>query len=457
MAKIAIIGAGSRFTGRLTVDILSWPELSDSTISLMDIDERKLQFTAQLAERVIAQEQWPAKIESTLDYREALEDADYVIVTLRVGGKKTNVQDVKIPLKYGVDQVFGETVGPGAVFYGLRQASVLLDICQDMEKLCPRALLINYANPMAINCWAMDEASSIRVIGLCHSVQGTAIQLARYIGAPYEEISYWVAGINHMAWFLRFEWNGEDAYPLLRKKLEESGGENQVEQEEEGEYLGKRWDEDTVRVETLRRFGYFVTESSLHMSQYVPYFRRTPEMVKEWLSESALRRQQYRRSLDKWMGRDDVRFEDMRQGIESHEPIKIERSREYCSRIIHSIETNIPYRFNGNVRNTGLITNLPPGCVVEVPCLADGTGIHPCYVGDLPPQCAALNRANISVHELAIKALLERDRGAVYQAVALDPLTAAVCSLEEVWEMVDELFQAESEWLPQMGSGPLRS
>jgi alpha-galactosidase len=429
--KIAMIGAGSVvFARRLMCDILSFPELADSTITLMDIDQEKLALTTALGHKLVAQERYPATIESTLDRRRALEGADYVIIMIRIGGISADRPDMEIPYAYGVDQSVADTITPGGISRGLRTIPVMIDICHDMEALCPDALLINYTNPMAILCWAMNRATHIRNVGLCHSVQGTATRLANYIGAPYEEVSHWVAGINHMAWFLELMWKGQDAYPLLRRAMEDPA----------------TYESDKVRFEIMRRFGYFVTESSRHMSEYVPYFRKTPEMAEEWAPSA-----HSIRSLDEWMARHEQYYDDLRQQIASDEPFEFERTHEYCSRIIYAIETNSPYRINGNVQNMGQITNLPLGCTVEVPCLVDGAGLHPCHVGDLPPQLAALNRSNINVQEMAVKAGLEGDREAAFQAMALDPLTGALLTLDEIWRMTEELLQAQAEWLPQFG------
>jgi len=435
MPKIAIVGAGSMgFSKRLLGDILSFPELSESTISLMDIDERRLDLITQLAEKMVRQERWGAKIESTTNRRKALDGADYVIITIAVGGLEAYLPDIQIPDKYGVNQNVGDTLGPGGVFRGLRLIPILLDICRDMEKLCPKALLINYTNPMAINCWAMNKTTRIKSIGLCHSVQGTAKQLAWHIGAPYEEISYWVAGINHMAWFLELKWKKKDAYPILRRI------ENSKLWDVLGEY-GEAKLKDAVRFEIFKKFGYFVTESSFHMSEYVPYFRKTEKQIEElgvskrWWLEHVKSEKTY--------------FKEIEREVLSKEKIKIERTEEYAAYIIHSMETDIPCRINGNVKNKSLVTNLPEGCCVEVPCLVDKTGIHPCYVGDLPSQCAALNRTNINVQELAVKAALEKDKKAAIQAVMLDPLTSSLLTLDEIHRMVEEMFEAERKYLPQ--------
>ena len=427
MPKIAMIGAGSVvFAQRLTTDILSWSELEDSTIALMDINTERLELIGALADRLVREKQLPARIERTTDRREALDGADYVIVMIQVGGVAAVRPDVEIPHRYGVDQAVGDTLGPGGVFRGLRTIPVILDICRDISELCPNALLINYTNPMAMLCWAISAATSIRAIGLCHSVQGTSRQLANYIGAPYEEIGYWVAGINHQAWFLRFEWRGADAYPRLRQAMDDPA----------------IYDRDRVRFEVMRHFGYFVTESTRHMSEYVPFFRRTRELAEQYAPP-------WGRDYDLYVARQERYYDAVRRQVAGEEPIPTDRTHEYCSYILHSIETNTPFRINANVPNTGLITNLPNGACVEVPCLVDNTGIHPCFVGDLPSQCAALNRTNINVQELAVRAALTGDREAVYQAVALDPLTASVLSLDVSRRMTDELFAASEPWLPR--------
>jgi len=425
VAKITFIGAGSVvFASRLLGDIFSHPELAESTISLMDINPERLDLIARLA-RLMASKYAPkAKIESTLDRRESLKDADYVIIMIQVGGLEAFEKDIYIPLKYGVNQEVGDTIGPGGVFRGLRTIPVLLDICRDMEDLCPDALLINYANPMAINCWAMNEASSIKNVGLCHSVQGTAMQLARYINVPYEDVSYWVAGINHQAFFLEYKYKGKDAYPLIWEAMKRK----------------EIYEKDKVRFEMMKYLGYFITESSHHLSEYVPYFRTTEERRKKYCEP----RWFYLEICQKaWK----PHYERIQRQIRGEEPIEIKRSHEYGIDIIYSMETGRPCLINGNVKNDGLITNLPQGCCVEVPCLVDKNGIHPCHVGDLPPQCAALNRTNINVQELAVKAALEKDRAAVIQAVMFDPLTSALLTPREIEKMVNEMFKAEAEWL----------
>ena len=430
MAKIAYIGAGSASFGRgFMSDVLTRPALAEGTLTLMDIDPEQLDAMTALARKMARQLDVPTKIESTTDQRYALEGADYVVATITAtGGIEARKIERRISQKYGVDQAVGCTTGPGGVFRTLRYVPVMLNICRDIEELCPNAWLIHYANPTTMVPWALNVASPVRSIGMCHSVQGTAMELADYIGAPYEETGHWAAGVNHQAWFLRFEWKGEDAYPRLWEKMEEA----------------EIYQQDVVRFEIMRYFGYFPTESSVHHSEYVPYFRKNLELIRRFTPEAinGLERQfdAERQTVE--------RRKALRQDACSDAPVKIERSEEYCIGIINAMETNTPYRFNGNVMNTGLITNLPDGCCVEVPCLVDNMGVHPCYVGDLPPQCAALNRSRIAGDELAVKGALEGDRTAVEQAVALDPLTAAICTLDEIHDMVQELFEGLAEYLP---------
>lgn len=437
MPKITIIGAGSLvFSCQLIWDILSFPELSESTVSLMDIDEERLNFIVQLAQKMVKDKGGKAKIEAHLDRRKALKDTDYVIVTIEVGGLDAYLNDIKIPDKYGINQNVGDTIGPGGVFRALRTVPVLVDICKDMEKLCPNAYLLNYTNPMVINCWAMNKVSKIKKVGLCHSVQGTVRQLASYMQIPYEELSYWVAGINHMAWFLELKWKGEDAYPILRKVAQDKNLWDRV----IGGYK-KFGMKDMVRFEIMKHFGYFVTESPYHMSEYVPYFRKTKKQMEE-LGVS------YKWWLD-YKKAPDVYIKEIKDQIAGKKKIKIEKSDEYAPQIIYSLWTGKPCRINGNVENQGVITNLPEGCCVEVPCLVDKSGIHPCYVGDLPSQCAALNRTNINVQELAVQAALTGDKDALLQAVALDPLTSSILTLDEIKKMVDEMLKAEVRYLPK--------
>ncbi|HIC89995.1 MAG TPA: alpha-glucosidase/alpha-galactosidase [Anaerolineae bacterium] len=447
MAKITFIGAGSAvFTRNLVSDILLVPAFHDATLSLMDIDPHRLDLAHKMVHHVVDVRRLPrVKVEVTTDRRAALKDADYAICTIQVGGLDAYQYDIEIPLKYGVGQCVGDTLGPGGVFRGLRTIPVLLDIVRDMEEVSrPDALLLNYSNPMAINSWAVLEATGHPYVGLCHSVQGTSEMLAEWIGAPYDEVNFVCAGINHQAWFLEFRWNGEDAMPLIREAIKKP--ENIA--------------VEPVRTELMEHFGYFVTESSGHASEYLPYFRKNTEMIENELVPRFANDQDgwfdWGRSggyLRECLRRAHEYEEELEEMLAGRRTIPTRRSREYCSYILEAIETNKPIVINGNVANTGLITNLSQGSCVEVPCLVDRNGIQPLYVGDLPPQLAAINRTNINVQELAVQGGLTGDRDMIHYAIALDPLTAAVCTLPQIHQMVDELFEAEAQWLPQFTEG----
>ena len=440
MPKITFIGAGSAvFTRNLLGDILTYPELDGSRICLMDVDEDRLGMVEKLAKKMVAAQKSSITIESTTDRRAALSGANYVIVTIQVGGLDAYAMDIEIPRKYGVEQCVGDTLGPGGVFRGLRHLAVISEVARDLEDVSPDALILQYTNPMAMICWSLSQTSSIRTVGLCHSVQGTSRQLARYIGAPYEEVAYWVAGINHVAWFLRFEWNGQDAYPLLREKMQVAaihGGE-------------------PVRFELMRHFGYFVTESSGHASEYYPYFRRNQaeiDVLIETFTEPGNAWFDNGRTggyLRHCLEVADDYYPDLQRQLAEDKPSPLKRSDEYGGQIMHSIETDTARRINGNVPNGGLITNLPDGCCVEVPCLVDKTGINPCRVGALPVSVTGVTRRNVDVQELAVLGHIHRDRELVAQALKLDPLTSAVCTLDEVDRMTTELFEAQARWLPQ--------
>jgi alpha-galactosidase len=447
--KIAMIGAGSVvFAKRLMTDILSWPALQGGEIALMDIHQGRLDMIHALGTRLVAQERLPARIGKTLDRREALDGADYVISMIQVGGLEMYAPDVEIPRRYGVDQTVGDTLGPGGVFRGLRTIPALTAIARDMEALCPHALFINYSNPMNINMWAVSRASRIQNVGLCHSVQGTAERLARFMDVPFEELSFWCAGINHQAWYLELRRGhgpgAEDLYPLLRQKMDDP------------EIFAR----DKVRFEVMRHFGYFVTESTHHMSEYVPWFRTEQARIEEFTTP----RWDY---FEICKNREDPHYDKMERQARGEEPVETQRTHEYCSYILNALQTNTPYVMNGNVQNTlgrspqanggqgsPLISNLPPNCSVEVPILVDGSGLRPCAVGDLPEPCAAINRTNVNVQALAVEGALTGDREMIYRAVQLDPLTGALLPLSKIRAMVDELFAAEAAYLPQFQPRP---
>ncbi len=428
MPKITFIGAGSTvFAKNLLGDILSFPELSNSTISLFDVDAERLSTSEVVARKLADALGAHPTIEATTDRRRALDGADYAICMIQVAGYKPGtVTDFEIPKKYGLRQTIADTLGIGGIMRGLRTIPVLLDMCRDMETLCPNVTFLQYVNPMAMNCWAISRASKIKTIGLCHSIQGTAGQLAEDIGIPIEEINYLCAGINHMAFYLRFERDGVDLYPQIRQVAAE----------------GRAPDWNWVRYEMLTRLGYFVTESSEHFSEYVPWFikRDRPDLI-----------QKFNIPLDEYIRRCEVQIADwhtLRAELEGGASLEAKRTHEYGSYIIHSLETGTPRVVYGNVSNRGLIDNLPQGCCVEVPCVVDKSGIQPTHIGALPPHLAALMQTNINVQSLTVEAALTGKREHIYHAAMLDPHTAAELSLDQIWSMVDDLIAAHGDWLP---------
>jgi len=406
------------FARRLLQDIMCVPELSDSTVSLMDTDPERLELMGKFAKKLAIDTGTNMTIEVTGDRREALAGSNYVLTTIRVGDSFE--RDIAIPLKYGVDQSVGDTVGPGGVFKALRTAPVLLDICDDIEDVAPDATLLNYTNPMAIACWAIADGTDVPTLGLCHSVQHTTADLADYIGAPRDSVTGWVAGINHLAWFLRFEQDGVDAYPRLFEAMENP----------------EIYSRDTVRFEVMRQFGYFVTESTRHMSEYTPYFRTNEDLIDEFNLD------QIRQDLQRRTARVDDHYAQLLEDANSDKRLIAERSEEYACRIIEAMETGRPTVINANVSNTGLIDNLLDQSCVEVPVLIDKLGFHPMAVGEIPGQLAALSRSNQAVQQMATQAILDGDREAAFHAIALDPLTSAVLSLSEIREMFDEMWTA---------------
>jgi alpha-galactosidase len=449
MSRIAIIGAGGTvFPLRLIGDLLSFPALRDAAFALMDIDVARAEGTAACARELAAHHGFAATFAVTDDRRAALDGADYVIVTFQVGGLEAFRHDVEIPRRYGIDQTVGDTLGPGGAFRFLRSAPVYAGIAAEMHEVCPNALLINYANPMAMACWYLTELG-ITTVGLCHSVQGTSRMLARQLDVPYEDILFTCAGINHQAWFLEFRTREEDLYPRLRTTMVEHHFAQRAETtlaRDTGDHSGAgRGDSnyeggsERVRTAIMDAFGYFHTESSHHASEYLPYFRKNPDLTRQFIA-------------DRWdyyeicTARDTG---DQNQALLERLKARLEPSVEYGAVIVNAMETNQPAVVYGNVPNHGLIDNLPGGCCVELACLVDGNGIQPTHVGSLPPQCAAVNRTNVNVQELAVQAALTGDREHVYHAVMLDPLTSALLTLDQIRAMVDDLFAAQAQYLPQ--------
>jgi alpha-galactosidase len=426
MTKIVFVGAGSVvFTKNLLGDILTFPELHDCTISLHDIDPVRLETAEAMARWTATTLGAHPKIEAHLDRRKALEGANYVVNMIQVGGHAATLLDFNIPRKYGLRQTIGDSHSIGGIFRALRTIPVMLEIARDMEAVAPGAILLNYTNPMSMLCWAIYEATRVPIVGLCHSVQHTTYQISQYAGIPYEEVSYLGAGINHVAWILRFEHQGRDAYPLLRQALEE----------------GRIPADDLVRAELFRRLGYYVTESSEHNAEYSAHFIPHAGEIEKFNIPIA---EYIRRSENNLQ-----EFETIRTRLQQGEAFEIERSAEYGSLIIHSMETGQPRAIYGNVRNDKLIDNLPDGCCVEVPCLVDRNGIQPTRIGALPPQLAGVSRIHTAVQELTVRAALEGRREYVYHAAMLDPLVAATMPLHCIWEMVDDLIRVHGAALPE--------
>ena len=427
MTRIVFIGAGSvEFTRNLLGDILTFPELAESEIVLHDINPERLETAEAMARWTNDTVGAHAAISSQLDRRRALDGADFAIDTIEVGGIAATRKDFEIPARYGLRQTIADTLGVGAIFRALRTIPVLLDIGADLAELAPRALFLNYTNPMAINCQAYYQGSPhTAIVGLCHSIQNTSHQVADYVGVPFDEVTFLGAGVNHMSWVLRLERGGEDLYPLLDQAIAA-----------DPEGLGRH-----VRVEVYRRFGYFPTESSEHFAEYVP-----------WLMRDDAEIARLRIPVDEYIRRSEENLELYAEEVRklaAGEAFEIERSGEYASLIIHSMVTGRERTVYGNVRNTGLITNLPPDACVEVPCLVDRAGVQPTVVGGLPPQCAALDRLFLNVAELTVSAALEERRDRVLQAMMLDPNCAATLSIEQMVALRDELLDAHRDLLPE--------
>ncbi|MCL5270514.1 MAG: alpha-galactosidase [bacterium] len=442
MPKIAMIGAGSLvFCKTLCMDILSTDVLRDSEICLMSRTQPKLDRMETFLRRVIDRGRLPTRIWSTTDRRAALMDADYVINMIQVGGVDAFKIDYEVPLKYGIDQCIADSLGPGGVFRGLRTGPVLEEMMRDMEELCPDALFLNYTNPMGAVCHLLGRLTDrIQYIGLCHGVQTTLDLISGYVGVPKDQIDYVCAGINHMAWFLalRDKRDGRDLYPLFRANCEKP------------EYYVN----EKVRCEVMRHFGYFMTESTGHLSEYVPWFRSSRRALETYCDEPDFGGASG--AYLKYCEMIARKFESVNY-LETESTEVGRRSVEFCSYILEAHETDRPFRLQGNVRNDGYIANLPRGCCVEVPVFVDARGFHPATVGALPPQCAALNQSNVTVQTLAVEAALTGDPEHIVQAIAMDPLTSACCTLKEIREMTAEMLETEREWLPQFAGKKVRA
>ena len=475
MAVIAFIGAGSTvFTRRLVWELTSYPELADSEIRLMDVDADRLDLIKRYLEARIEFEKLPTRISATLDRREAMKGADFVCISIHPGGDEAAVADLDFPEKYGITQPIGDTLGPGGVFRGLRTAQHIIQIAKDMRDVAPDGLLMQHSNPMAICCWAAYEAVDVPMVGLCHGAEWTRIVLAGALGvAPVdnfdtipaewgdmERVTYRTAGINHMAWYLDIRLDGRDVQGEIFEKLERDGL---------GEFFKYEW----FRVETWRRFGRFLTESPLHHSEYVAFYRKSPEILAAHCPEMAARKLAEQPEARGTPGSEQARArttrrervagnarryrQEVEQAIrdvgENDSPDGIlpgPWTPESGAKIMRAIVTDRPFRFQGNVRNQGHIANLPDVACVEVPCFADEFGVSATHVGELPCACAALCRTNINVQELVVRAVLEGRRELARQALLLDPMTSSILTPEQTWKMADEMFDAEAEWLPPM-------
>jgi alpha-galactosidase len=437
MTRIVIIGAGSlEFSSRLTADLLTYAALRDTHFALVDLDEERLEYAGRIVARIFKEGDYPdASFSLHSQRRQALIGADYVISSILVGGYEAIQAEIDIPLKYGVSQAIGDTLTPGGIMRCLRTLPHQIGIVQDMAELCPDAILLNYTNPMAMLCWGMYEAvPQIQAVGLCHSVQHTTAQWAHRLSVDLTDVEFDCAGINHQAWITRFEHKGENLLPKIRQLSQ----------------VPQIWRKDTSRMEYVKHLGYPVTEASGHNSEYSPWFRKNTAMIERYCPGGG------------WNGahgfikllynRPDWRL-TMEKMANWESPVNLARSREYGSQIINAIESNEPTMIHGNVRNDGLIDNLPAGSCVEVPCLVDGKGIHPQSAGSLPRHLAAINRMQISVQELAVAASLESDPELVFHAMVMDPLTSMICTLDDIREMTNELLKAHHQWLPESFAG----
>ncbi|MFP3154892.1 alpha-galactosidase [Lachnospiraceae bacterium ZAX-1] len=435
MKKIVFIGAGSLvFTRNLARDILTFSALSEVHFALVDTNAEKLPLVQAVLEKLIQEGKYKATVSSTIDRREALKNADGVLITISTGDYWNCIHtDLEIPMKYGVDLCVGDTRGPGGIFRMLRTLPALLDICRDIEELAPRSIVLNYTNPMAMLCRALQEKTNLKVTGLCHSVQHTAQMLAKWIGAPLDEISYICAGINHQAHYLDFRWKGEDAYPLIRRVIESDSA---------------IYKEEQVRNEMFLRLDYYVTESSGHASEYNAWFRKRKDLLEEYCTHGT----GWNPGLHE-MGTDFSKGNSWREEFAkslNSDKIDLKRGEEYAAYIFNAcFGDKTPYMFHGNTRNFGLIDNLPVGSCVEVPMLAGTEGIRPIRVGALPPQLAALNTLNAMCEDMAVQGFFCKNRRMIYHAICLDPLTSAVLSLREIERMTDEMFEANKTYLSE--------
>lgn len=445
--KIAFIGAGSTvFTKNIVGDVLQRPALANAEIALMDIDADRLELSRVVAEKIASTLDVGATVTTHLDQRKALDGADFVVVAFQIGGyEPCTVTDFEVPKKFGLRQTIADTLGIGGIMRGIRTVPHLWKVCEDIRAVCPDAIMLQYVNPMAINMWAIAEKyPDIKAVGLCHSVQGTAKELAHDLDIPVEKIRYLCAGINHMAFYLKFEEVMEDGtYRDLYPDLQRGYAEGRFPKSPTSNPRCP----NKVRYEMMRRLGLFVTESSEHFAEYVPWFikRDRPDLIEKFSIPLDEYPERCIENIDKWA----LRAKEYRESND----VTVEASHEYASEIMNSAWTGTPSVIYGNVKNNGLITSLPENCSVEVPCLVDRNGIQPTKIGDLPPQITSLIRTNINVQELTVAALMEENRDHIYHAAMMDPHTAAELDLDQIWALVDDLLEAHGDWLPAWAQG----
>jgi len=429
MVKISIIGAGSAFTKNLAVDILTIDGLNEGLIALVDLDPERLEIAHQLVEKIIGLTGKKWRVISSTNRRDVIGHSDFVINQIEVAGLYTVKNEFEIPLKYGVKQCIGDTLGPGGLFKTLRTLPAWLDIIRDIEELAPETTILNYTNPMSAVTLATTKVTSIPVVGLCHSIQNTSHDLANYLDVPYHELKWRSGGINHMSWFVELKHKGKDMYPVLKERMKDP------------ELLAK----DPVKFDAMKHLGAFVSESSGHFSEYVPYYRKRQDLIDRHCSTGYNGGTGfYAQNWPTWRKEND---EEIRRKLSGEAPIELESSSEYAAVIIEGMVKNEPKVIYGNVLNNGLIGNLPSTGVVEVACMINQNGINPCHFGNLPEHLAALCRSNMAFFDLAVNSVLNKDKEMALHALMVDPLTAAVCSLSEIRSMFDELFEAEKDYI----------
>ena len=439
MVRIAMIGAGSlSFTRRLIADCLAVPELRDACFTLMDTNAERLKYIGPAVQHIVDQTKAPARIEITGDLDQAVKGADFVVCSILHGGVQVFRREFEIPAKYGVKWNIGDSMGVAGIFRALRTMPDMLAIARAIEQHAPNAYLLNYTNPMSMLCRYLQRQSNVKLVGLCHSVQSTVKTLGKWLKIDPVDIDVLCAGINHVAWFLKLEHRGRELYPQLRQLVT---SDKDIAAEEQ------------VRNEMFLQLGYYVTESSGHNSEYNPWFRKRDDLIEKYCTHGTNWNPGHTNFLvDSYLKRWDEWRQVLIDAAQGKGKFTLDRSHEYCSYIIEALATNRPFVFNGNFPNTGLISNLPPDCCVEVPALVDRSGFYPTHIGSLPPQLAALNQQQVAVQEMAVEAAITGNRETVYHACLYDPFTAAVCSMDEIRRMVDELFEAQAEFLPQFKS-----